>query len=66
MIKNSPQPTFSSGLGAYTFLGFCLAADSGKIFVILLKFRKEHPSVPEGGELPITAGGMTEGNGTCG
>ena len=23
-------------------------------------------SVPEGGELPITAGGMTEGNGTCG
>ena len=23
-------------------------------------------TVPEGGELPITAGGMTEGNGTCG
>jgi hypothetical protein len=35
MIKNSPQPTFSSGLGAYTFLGFCLAADSGEVFIML-------------------------------
>ena len=35
MIKNSPQPTFSSGLGAYTFLGICLAADSGEVFIML-------------------------------
>ena len=25
-----------------------------------------HTTVPEGGELSITAGGMTGGNGTCG
>ena len=31
ILLKSPQPTFLSGLGAYTFLGFCLAADSGKV-----------------------------------
>ena len=35
MIKNSPQPTFSSGLGAYTFMGFCLAADSMIVSIML-------------------------------
>ena len=34
-MTKSPQPTFSSGLGAYTFLGFCLAADSGEVFIML-------------------------------
>ncbi len=29
-------------------------------------FMTHSPTVPEGGELSITAGGMTEGNGTCG
>ena len=35
MIKNSPQPTFSSGLGAYTFMDFCRAADSMIAFIML-------------------------------
>ena len=34
-------------------------------FFCLLKFRKL-PPVPEGGQLSITAGGMTEGHETCG
>lgn len=29
-------------------------------------FMTHSPTVPEGGELSITAGGMTGGNGTCG
>lgn len=34
ILLKSPQPTFLSGLGAYTFPGFCLAADSGKVFIM--------------------------------
>ena len=30
------------------------------------KQKTTHTTVPEGGELSITAGGMTGGNGTCG
>ena len=35
------------------------------VFLNIFKFRKK-PPVPEGGQLSITAGGMTEGHGTCG
>ena len=35
------------------------------VFLNIFKFRKK-PPVPKGGQLSITAGGMTEGHGTCG
>ena len=35
------------------------------VFLNIFKFRKK-PPVPKGGQLSITAGGMTEGHETCG
>ena len=52
-------------VGTFFEGGLQIRLDAWRVKVFPTSFLRQ-PPVPEGGQLSITAGGMTEGNETCG